>query len=273
MPPKKRQKNASALKLVGQLLANYRRAAHFTQQALADLVCMDVDSIASIEQGRRVLKSDLAEQLDETLGTKGSLAIAVVHLPDMDKYPLWAEEFIDREQEAVVISSYENQVIPGLLQTERYARAVFTSRVPRFQEDEVAQKVSGRMERQGILERKVPPTGSFILSEGLVRTCLGGHDIWREQLRHVLLCSNIPGMAVQIMPFDRPSHGSLTGPFVLLETPEHEHLAYMETPLGSQLVSDADQVSILAQKYAMLRSQALTPEETRDLLDTLLGES
>ncbi|MGP3987432.1 helix-turn-helix domain-containing protein [Streptomyces sp. 3N207] len=260
--------------MVGQILANYRRAAGYTQQSLAVEVCVDEDTIASIEQGRRVLKSDLAEQLDELLETKGALAVAVKNLPEMDKYPLWAEEFIDREQEAIVISWFENQVIPGLLQTDRYARAVFTSRVPRFHEDEIAQKVAGRMERQGVLlQRKVPPTSSFILSEGLVRTRLGGHEVWREQLRHVRQCASIPGIAVQIMPFDRPTHGSLTGPFVLLETPDHEHLAYVETPLGSQLVSDADQVSILAQKYAMLRTQALTPEETRDLLDSLLGES
>ncbi|WP_247698334.1 helix-turn-helix transcriptional regulator [Streptomyces sp. RK75] len=272
--PKKRTKNASAMKMVGQLLANYRRAAGYTQRSLARLVCAEEETVASIEQGRRALKSDLAEQLDELLDTKGALAVAVKHMPEMDKYPLWAEEFIDREQEAIVISSYENQVIPGLLQTERYATAVFTSRMPRFHEDEVAQKVAGRMERQGILlQRKVPPTSSFILSEGLVRTRLGGREVWREQLQHVLECALVPGIAVQIMPFDRPTHGSLTGPFVLLETPDYEHLAYVETPLGSQLISDADQVSILAQKYAMLRTQALTPEETRDLLDSLLGES
>ncbi|MBQ0867644.1 helix-turn-helix transcriptional regulator [Streptomyces sp. RK75] len=262
------------MKMVGQLLANYRRAAGYTQRSLARLVCAEEETVASIEQGRRALKSDLAEQLDELLDTKGALAVAVKHMPEMDKYPLWAEEFIDREQEAIVISSYENQVIPGLLQTERYATAVFTSRMPRFHEDEVAQKVAGRMERQGILlQRKVPPTSSFILSEGLVRTRLGGREVWREQLQHVLECALVPGIAVQIMPFDRPTHGSLTGPFVLLETPDYEHLAYVETPLGSQLISDADQVSILAQKYAMLRTQALTPEETRDLLDSLLGES
>jgi hypothetical protein len=160
------------------------------------------------------------------------------------------------------------------LQTERYAWAVFTSRVPRFQEDEIAEKVAGRMERQSILhQRKVPPTSSFILSEGVVRTQLGGVEVWREQLRHVIRCSHIPGISVQVMPFARPTHGSLTGPFVLLETPDFEHLAYMETPLGSQLVSDADQISVLARKYAMLRTQALTPEETRDLLDRLLGDS
>lgn len=273
MPPKKRQKNASALKLVGQLLANYRRAAHFTQQALADLVCMDVDSIASIEQGRRVLKSDLAEQLDETLGTKGSLAIAVVHLPDMDKYPLWAEEFIDREQEAVAIDWFENQVLPGLLQTEDYARAVFRSKAPPLEADEVEVQVAGRTARQAVFQRKVPPSASFVVSEAVLLDRLGGGSVRRDQLRRLREDADMPGLALQVMPLGREKHAALDGPFVVLETPDHEHLGYMETQRGSMLVSEASEVSILARKYAMLRTQALNVEDSRSLLDRLLGEA
>ncbi|GAA2596277.1 hypothetical protein GCM10009863_07020 [Streptomyces axinellae] len=109
-------------------------------------------------------------------------------------------------------------MIPGLLQTGDHAQAVFTSRVPRFHEEEIAQKVAARMERQHILHRKAPPTSSFVLSEGLVRTRLGGREVWREQLRHLLRRTDIPGLTIQIMPFDRPTHGSLTGPFVLRTT-------------------------------------------------------
>ncbi|NSC21991.1 helix-turn-helix transcriptional regulator [Streptomyces albus subsp. chlorinus] len=273
MPPKKRHKNASALKMVGQLLANYRRAAGYTQQSLATTLCLDEETIASIEQGRRPLKSDLAEQLDEVLDTKGSLAVAVANLPEYDKYPLWAEEFIDREKEAVSIDWFENQVLPGLLQTEDYARAVFRSKEPPLDADDLDIQVAARLDRQDILQRKCPPSASFVISEAVLLDRLGGDAVRREQLRRLRRDAELPGLSLQIMPLGRETHAALSGPFILLETPDHEHLAYVETQRGSMLVSEANEVSILARKYAMLRTQALNSEESRSLLDRLLGEA
>ncbi|HWM37851.1 MAG TPA: helix-turn-helix transcriptional regulator [Streptomyces sp.] len=272
-PGKKRKKNASAMKLVGALLAQFRRAAGYTQESLTERICAQYDTIASIEQGRRPLKSDLAGQLDDLLDTKGALAVAVANMPEMDKYPIWAAEFVDRESEAIALCWYENQVVPGLLQTEGYARAVFHSRVPASNADEIETQVEARIERQEILQRKVPPTVSFIISEAALRDRLGGTAVYQEQLQDLRDHANLPGLSLQVMPLGRESHAALDGPFILLETPDHEHLAYTETQRGSQLVSDADEVSILSLKYAMLRTQALNPEETKSLLDRLLGEA
>ncbi|MBO8195000.1 helix-turn-helix transcriptional regulator [Streptomyces oryzae] len=273
MSSKKRKKNASAMKMVGQILANYRQAAGYTQRTLALRVCVDEDTIASIEQGRRPLKSDLAEQLDEILDTKGALAIAVKFMPEMDKYPLWAEEFIDREQEAVAIDWFENQVIPGLLQTEDYARAVFRSKEPPLEPDEIEVQVAGRMARQAIFQRKVPPSASFIISEAVLMDRLGGDAVRREQLRRLRQDADTPGISIQIMPLGRETHAGLAGPFILLETPDFEHLGYVETQRGSMLVSEPGEVSILVRKYAMLRTQALNVEDSKSLLDRLLGEA
>ncbi|MGW7352457.1 helix-turn-helix domain-containing protein [Streptomyces sp. NPDC054784] len=270
---KQRKKNASAMRLVGAQVGLFRRAASLTQTQLAEQVCADYETIASIEQGRRLLKPDLAAELDELLETKGALTVALENMPEMDKYPIWAAEFVDRESDAVALCWYENQVVPGLLQTEAYARAVFRSRVPALSEDEIEHQVAARMERQEILERKVPPSASFILSEAVLMDRLGGTEVFREQLRHLRQCAELPGLSLQFMPFGRGSHAGLDGPFILLETPDHEHLAYMETQRGSQLISDQDEVSVLARKYAMLRTQALNPEDSRALLDRLLGES
>ncbi|WP_240649212.1 helix-turn-helix transcriptional regulator [Streptomyces sp. Z26] len=270
---KQRKKNASAMRLVGAQVGLFRRAASLTQTQLAEQVCADYETIASIEQGRRLLKPDLAAELDELLETKGALTVALENMPEMDKYPIWAAEFVDRESDAVALCSFQTQAVPGLLQTEAYARAVFRSRVPALSEDEIEHQVAARMERQEILERKVPPSASFILSEAVLMDRLGGPVVFREQLRHLRRCAELPGISLQIMPFGRETHAALDGPFVLLETPDHEHLAYMETQRGSQLISDQDEVSILAQKYAMLRTQALNPEDSRALLDRLLGES
>ncbi len=260
------------MKMVGALLAVFREAAGYTQRSLGELFVVSEQQIASIEQGRRPLKPDLAEQLDELLGTKGALSEALKYMPEVDLVPLWAEEFLDREREAISIASYENQVLPGLLQTEAYARAVFGSRVPVYDEDEIVQLVAARVERHGILHRKVPPITCFVVWEPAVRAPVGGKEVWVEQLRHLRACSELPGLMLQVLPLDRTTHAGLNGPFVLLETPEHQRLAYVENQRGSQLIADPGEVAILTQKCAMLRSQALTPEDTRDLLDRLLGD-
>ncbi|WP_430542745.1 Scr1 family TA system antitoxin-like transcriptional regulator [Streptomyces iconiensis] len=102
---------------------------------------------------------------------------------------------------------------------------------------------------------------------------LGGDNVRRELLQHLIHCADLPGLSLQIMPMGRETHAGLAGPFILLETPDHEHLGYMETQRGSILVSDPDEVSILARKYAMLRTQALNTEDSKGLLERLLGEA
>lgn len=273
MHSKKRpRKNASAMKLVGALVALFRQVAGLTQRQLAELARVHTETIASVEQGRRLLKLDLAVLLDRLLDTKGALETAVENMPEIDRYPAWAAAFIDQEREAIAISWYENQVLPGLLQTEDYALAVFRNRVPAYSEDEINTRVAGRIERQQILHRKVPPTCSFLIGEGVLHDRLGSPAVFAGQLRHLRECADLPDLTLQIMPFGRTTHAGLSGPFVLLETPDHQHLAYVETQRGSLFVEDPDEVSILARKYAMLRTQALNPEETKGLLDRLLGE-
>lgn len=273
MHPRKRQRrNASAMKLVGKLVGVFRTAAGLTQAQLAEMVGHQAETIASIEQGRRALLPELARQLDRLLETKGALATAVENMPEIDLIPAWAEEYMDLERAALALCFFANQVLPGLLQTENYAHAVFDSRVPTFSREEIGVHVAKRLKRQEILSRKVPPTTSFVISEAILRDRLGGDEVYTETLRHLLGCADLPGITLQIMPLARRTHAGLDGPFILLETPDYQRIAYTESQRGSQLISDPDEISILAQRYAMLRTQALNTEETKDLLDELLGE-
>ncbi|MFF9285087.1 helix-turn-helix domain-containing protein [Streptomyces griseosporeus] len=267
------RRNASAMKMVGALLAVFREAAGYTQRSLGAVFCVSEQTIASIEQGRRPLKPDLAEQLDELLDTKGALSAAVRNMPEVDLVPMWAEEYLDREREAIAISVYDSLAVPGQLQTEGYARAVFRSRVPVYDEDEIEQLVAARMERQELFQRRVPPTTCFVIWEAALRDHLGGMEVYAGQVRKLREYAETPGTTLQVLPLGRTTHAGLDGPFVLLETPEHQRIAYTETQRGSQLIADQDEVAILTQKYAMLRTQALNTEETRDLLDRLLGET
>ncbi|MET7358002.1 helix-turn-helix transcriptional regulator [Streptomyces sp. NPDC005562] len=260
------------MKMVGALLAVHREAAGYTQRSLAERFVVSEEQIASIEQGRRPLKMDLALQLDELLCTNRTLETAVENMPEVDLVPRWAEEYLDCEREAITISWYEGLVLPGLLQTDAYARAVFRSRVPVLDQDEVEQFVATRVERQEILHRRVPPTTSFVIWEAVLRDHLGGPEVYVEQLRRLREYAELPGLTLQILPFGRTTHAALDGPFVLLETPDHQRLAYTETQRGSQLIADPDEVAILTQKCAMLRTQALNTEFTKAELDRLLGD-
>ncbi|NUQ97458.1 MAG: helix-turn-helix transcriptional regulator [Streptomyces sp.] len=267
-----RKKNASTMRMVGAQLKAARAATGYTQRSLADAVRVDEETIASIEQGRRALQPDLAEALDELLGTKGMLAAGVSNMPEVDQFPLFAEQYIEHERNAIALSWYDALVVPGLLQTPAYARSLLSGRVPSYDEDELETRIAGRLGRQEILHRKVPPTLSFVVWEPALLWPNGGRETHRDQLRFLREQSELPGLSLQVLPLSRASHAGDAGPFILLETPDHQHLAYAESQRGSQWVSDLDEVSILARKYAMLRTQALTVEDSRSLLDRLLGE-
>jgi transcriptional regulator with XRE-family HTH domain len=267
-------KKITSWHVIGAQLSHFRRAARITQPALAERVGLHEDTIGSIEQGRRPLKLDLAETLDELLDTKGVLAVAVSKIPEREKLPAFVQDLVEHEEAALTFLSYENQVVPGLLQTEPYARATFDSLYPPLDEERAEVWLSGRISRQKLLERKKPrPMLNFILEEVVLHRPIGGPEILRAQLRHLRSCAELPFLGLQIMPTARRTHASLDGPLLLLETPDHEHLAYIEAQRISFLVDDPDEVSAYQQKYGMLRSQALTPEETKSLLDDLLGES
>jgi transcriptional regulator with XRE-family HTH domain len=269
-----RKKYPTPFEALGAQLARVRAVRGYTQPQLATAAVISLSTLESIEQGRRPLTLDLAQQFDELLDTGGVLEVGVENLPDPgEAISAWAVAFVDEEQRAIALSSFENQVVPGLLQTEAYMRAIYDYRVPILNPEETAVQIAARLERQEILQRKVPPTASFVLSEALLRDRLGGPEVHRDQLRHLCACADVPGVSIQILPQGLAGHAGLAGPFVLLETPDHQHLAYTETQRGSHLIHDPDEVSSLAAKYAMLRSQALSPEETKGLLEQLLGEA
>ncbi|WP_405602477.1 helix-turn-helix transcriptional regulator [Streptomyces sp. NBC_01410] len=269
----KRPKRVTSWHVIGAQLAVFRNAARLTQAELARQLGAGEETIASIEQGRRPLKLDLAEILDELLETKMALQTAVRKVPERERFPAFAQDYVGHEQDALTLLSYQDHVVPGLLQTEEYARAVFSCLYPPLDEDEVEEWVSARLARQKVFQRKPRVMANFLLEEVMLHRPIGGRSVLREQIRHLRRCAELPFLGLQIMPTDREVHAGLAGPVVLLETPDHDHLAYVEGQLVSFLHDDPDKVSVLQQKYGMLRSQALSPAESMGMLDELLGES
>ncbi|KOV95329.1 helix-turn-helix domain-containing protein [Streptomyces sp. NRRL B-3648] len=268
-----RPKKVGSWYAVGALVAHFRKKARLTQEQFAEAANLAVDTVRSIEQGRLALQPDRAEQFDELLDTGGALAVVVAKLPVRDRIVQFAQGLIDHEQEAVGILSYQSLAVPGLLQTPEYCRAAFNYRYPALGTETAEQWVQARMERQLIWQRERPPVGHFIMEESILRRPVGGPDVMREQFRQILEYTTPAHMSFQIMPTHQTPHAALDGPLVLLETPEHERLVYLEVQRASFLIDDPEEVSDYHHKYGMLRSQALSCDESERFLTGLLGES
>ncbi|NUW00859.1 helix-turn-helix transcriptional regulator [Streptomyces sp. CAI 127] len=264
-------RRVTSWQLVGAQLRHFRKRAGLTQAALAERLTVGEDTIASIEQGRRSLQLDLAVRLDELLDTGGVLQVAVEKIPREERYKALAQDFALYEQDAVSVHSYETQLVPGLLQTEAYARFVFGCNYPPVDEDVIEKRVAERLGRQKILERKPRPVLHFILEENILHTRLGVPEVIRDQFLHLRRCMDLPFVTIQIMPRDAPGHAGLGGPLLLLETSDHQQLAYVSGHLHARMHDEPADVSALTQRYGMLRSQALTVEESTRLLDALLA--
>ncbi|MEV7543778.1 helix-turn-helix transcriptional regulator [Streptomyces sp. NPDC089915] len=273
MPPKKRPRpNATTMKMVGKLVAAARLAKNLTQKQLAELIKVDSETIGSIEQGRRTLMPHVAELMDLHLGLPGMLTVAALGMPERDPSPPWSDEYMELEKSAIAMSRYDSIVLPGLVQTEAYMRALFGCNIPAHLPEEIESLTVKRLARTEILHRKQPPSLTFVISEAALRDRIGGNAVYTDQVRHLLACMEIPQVTLQVLPLGLTYHPGTSGSFSMLETPEHEHIGYFEGQRGSKLITDPDDVSILTQRYAMLRTQALNPQDTQDLLRVLLGE-
>ncbi|UQX01633.1 Scr1 family TA system antitoxin-like transcriptional regulator [Streptomyces sp. RerS4] len=153
------------MKMVGALVAAARIAKGLTQRAFTQELPIDAETVASIEQGRRTLMPDVAEKMDRVLGLPGLLTVAANKMPAVDVIPPWMEEYFASEAEALAMCCYEAGLVPGLLQTEQYARALFGCRIPDMDEEKIELQTAFRINRQKILHRSIPPTPSFIVGE------------------------------------------------------------------------------------------------------------
>jgi transcriptional regulator with XRE-family HTH domain len=262
---------AGFLRCFGQQLRVLREREGLTRAQLGSRLGYSEDQIASVELGRRIPKPELIDAADAVLGGGGVLA-AMKEEVARARYPAFFRDAARLEREAVELHVYANQAVPGLLQTEDYARAVFGMRRPLLDEEIIVQRVAARVARQGIFERRPLPTISFVIEESVLRRPIGGWDVWRGQLEEVLLRGQQRNVEMQVMPTERSEHASLAGPFTLIETTEGRRIAYVEAHKESRLYSDRKSVRELEEQYGILRAQALTPIESLDFAEKLLGE-
>ncbi|MDQ0777717.1 hypothetical protein QF026_006183 [Streptomyces aurantiacus] len=168
--------------------------------------------------------------------------------------------------------TYECRLIPGLLQTEAYARTLFVNQLPPLGDDQIEAQWAARAERQRLLRERPNTAFSFILEEYLFLRRTGGAEVTRGLIDHVLELAELRNVEVQVMPLVREKHAGLHGPVRLLETPDHEWFAYCEGQESGQLIREPKVISTLQMRYARMRSQALPLEESLDLLQRMRGD-
>ncbi|MCP9985624.1 helix-turn-helix transcriptional regulator [Streptomyces sudanensis] len=256
----------------GRLLQHLRKRAGLNQQALAEAIGYSVEQVASVEQGRRPAKAAFTRAAERVLEAGGVLEVLQDEV-DRAKLPRFFRNFAVIEADAVSRFDFEPLLVPGLLQTEEYARAVFAGHCPPLSEEIIDQRTEARLSRQKLLTRVPLAELSFIMSEEALRNPVGDAGVMRGQWQRLLEVGALRNVEVQIMPAAPGFHSGLNGPFVVLETGEHHRLGYIESQEVGCVVRDPAEVSAFGLRYGKLRSQALNGVESARLIERLVGET
>ncbi|WP_327288756.1 helix-turn-helix domain-containing protein [Streptomyces sp. NBC_01198] len=263
---------SDSLRTFGAFVQALREHAGLSREEFGHLIGLSKHTVTSIEVGRRMPDPDFAERAEPVLGDTGALRNALKHVARRPGLATWFRQWAKKEETAISLYTYECRVIPGLLQTEAYARALFDERLPPLSDEEIESQWAARAERQQFLSERPNTAFSFVLDEHLFLRRTGGVEVTRELIDHVLEVSRRRNIESQVLPLATSVHPGLNGPIQLLETPDNRWLAYGEGQQTGQLIPDPKVVSILQMRYAKLRSQALSPEESKSLLLRLRGE-
>ncbi|OQD57418.1 transcriptional regulator [Streptomyces phaeoluteigriseus] len=256
----------------GRQLKLLRVQAGLERAEFGRRVGYSADTVASIEQGRRIPQARFIEQADEVLGA-GGLLLALREEVAKAQYPAFFRDMARLEARAAALNLYAVYAVPGLLQTEDYARAVFHMERPLLDDEVIEQRLEARMVRQAIFGRRPAPLVSFVIEEAVLRRPIGGANVMRETLEQILLTSQSRSVEVQVMPIEREDNAALGGPFSLIDTDKGQRVAYAEVQDHSRLYTDAGYVRTLEARYGILRSQALTPSESVAFIEKLMGDT
>ncbi|MFC8655461.1 Scr1 family TA system antitoxin-like transcriptional regulator [Streptomyces parvus] len=260
-----------SLKMFGEVIKTFRKRARLTQEQFAPLVGYSPETVASIEQGRRLPPQDFAERADSILDAFGVILAAAKHLTRKKGLASWFRQWAELELSALSLYTYECRLIPGLLQTAAYARTLFTDQLPPLADEQIEAQLAARLERQRLLRERPNTSFSFILEEHLFLRDLGGEEVTRELLDHILDLSELRNVDIQIMPLVRHHHAGLGGPVQLLETPDHQWFGYLEGQAHGQFVSDPKAISVIQMRCATMRSQALSLDDSKSLMRRMRG--
>jgi transcriptional regulator with XRE-family HTH domain len=232
-------------------LRRRRTAVGLTQAQLGELVFCSDSQVSAIETGMKPPTAPYLTAVDKALDTGGYFATLWNELVKGDAAPIWLREWIQIEREATALRWYEHAFVPGLLQTEAYARD---------------QRVAARMDRQAVLAREPSPRLFVVLDEMVVRRACGGPDVMAEQLEHLLTCAEQPHIQVQIVPLSAGIYSGLAGAFILADLPDGSRAGCVDHQLESQTTGQPDAIARVGLAWDAVRGEALPLRQSLDVL-------
>jgi transcriptional regulator with XRE-family HTH domain len=251
-----------------------REAAGLTQAQLAKLMGYSESVVAKLETCRTIPSPQHAAQADEALRTPGTFRRSRQSMLNRS-YESWVRALLELEDRATVLRWWEPLVVPGLLQTEAYARAIIRAGRPGDSDAEVEQMVIARISRQAIWDRKDPPPPMLfaVLGEAILRQRVGDARIMRDQLGHLADMAANPRVTVQVLPFGAAAHPGLLGPFLVASFDSDRDSAYLDNALDGQVTERRHQVGRITLLYDSLRSVALSPGASTELIMKVADET
>ncbi|MFF2303175.1 Scr1 family TA system antitoxin-like transcriptional regulator [Streptomyces sp. NPDC058128] len=264
---------SDSLRTFGAVVQALREHAGLSRVEFGARVGYSKHTVESVELGRRMPDEAFVERAEEALGNTGALRKAARHLTRGEPgLAAWFRRWARLEKVAVSLCTYECRLVPGLLQSGAYARAVFEGTIPLLTDQQLEAQLAARLERQQMMRERPTVPFSFIVEEHVLRRRFGCAEQMREMLDRVLELSTPRNVTLQVVPLEAGLHACLDGPVQLLETPDGRRLGYSEGQQNGRLIADPKEASLLCQRYDTLRSQALNPKESRGLLERLRGE-
>lgn len=271
MPSRDVERAGTPLGVFGTELRFYRTEAGLSQADLAAKVYASHDVISKIETGERPPAEDLVPLLDAVpeLDTRSALTRLWGQLRKSLKYrayPGWFD-WPDKEATARTLRSYELATVPGLLQTEDYARAMLADRIGSSNGD-ADEIVAARLERQTILDRDTPPELWVVIDEAVLHRPVGGRPVMREQVNHLIAMARRPNIVIQVIPADVGVHEGLRGAgFIIADFDNAPSAAYQDAALRGQTIEAADDVAALMAIWDRLRAEALPRSASLKLIE------
>lgn len=272
--------------VLGKRLQDLREKAGLSYERAGRALDVTHATIRRMEKAEVGLKLPYVEKLLRTYGVtdpeevEGFLSLArEANRPGWwhrfrDVLPEWFNTFVSLEGEANLIRAYEPHYVPGLLQTEDYARAVLRAGMPHAPESEIERNVALRMERQSLLTRENSPMLWVVMDETVLRRPIGGPDVMRDQITRLIDAATLSNIRLQIMPFDAGPHPAMYGPFHIFRFPIQElpDIAYTESLVSGSYYDQRDDVSAFLEALDRMCAQAAPAQTTQAILSGIRKE-
>lgn len=261
-------------------LRRLREDADLTIERVAERLMCSPSKISRLETGRRTINPRDVRDLLDLYGVPDEDREALIDLARearqkrgwwhayADALPEWFETYVGLETEASSLRTFENHLMPGLLQTTEYARAVIEAVRPSVPPDEIERRVAARMTRQDILTRNNPLHLWAILDESVLRRMVGGRGVMRLQLDHLLDMGARPHVTVQVLPFEAGAHAAEASSFAMLSFPEpaDPDAVYLEDLTSSLYLEKPEDLVRYTLVFDHLRGTALSDTDSAGLI-------